>query len=46
MQLVNTNVLEYNYQMSGGMLAWLSLWGEMQICIWPTDATATHLLLQ
>jgi len=21
--------------MSGGMLAWLSVWGEVQICIWP-----------
>ena len=22
-------------KLSGGMLAWLSVWGEMQICIWP-----------
>ena len=27
------------------MLAWLSVWGEMQICICPIDATATHYLL-
>ena len=20
----------------GGMLAWLSVWGEVQICIWPS----------
>jgi len=30
---------------SGGMLAWLSVWGEMQICICQADATATHYLL-
>jgi len=28
-----------------GMLVWLSVWGEVQICIWPADATATHCLL-
>jgi len=28
-------------KLSGGMLAWLSVWGEMQICICPADATAT-----
>jgi len=22
--------------LSGGMLAWLSVWGEVQICIWPS----------
>jgi len=32
-------------KLSGGMLAWLSVWGEMQICICPADATATHYLL-
>jgi len=32
-------------KLSGGMLAWLSVWGEMQICICPPDATATHYLL-
>ena len=21
---------------SGGMLAWLSVWGEVQVCIWPS----------
>jgi len=23
-------------QPSGGVLAWLSVWGEVQICIWPS----------
>jgi len=23
-------------KLSGGMLAWLSVWGGMQICIWPS----------
>jgi len=32
-------------KLSGGMLTWLSVWGEMQICICPADATATHYLL-
>jgi len=32
-------------KLSGAMLAWLSVWGEMQICIFPADATATHCLL-
>jgi len=27
------------------MLAWLSVWGEVQICIWPADTTATHCFL-
>jgi len=31
--------------LSGGMLAWLSVWGEMQIAYGPADATATHCLL-
>jgi len=22
--------------LSGGVLAWLSVWSEMQICIWPS----------
>jgi len=22
--------------LSGGVLAWLSVWGEVQICIWPS----------
>jgi len=28
------------------MLVWLSVWGEVHICIWPsrTDATARHSL--
>jgi len=32
-------------KLSGGTLAWLSVWDEMQICICPADATATHYLL-
>jgi len=33
-------------KLSGGVLAWLSLWSEVQTCIWPpADATATHCLL-
>jgi len=32
-------------KLSAGMLAWLCVWGEMQICICPADATATHYLL-
>jgi len=32
-------------KLSGGVLAWSSVWGEMQICICPADATATHYLL-
>ena len=31
-------------KLGGGVLAWLSLWGEVQICICPADATATHCL--
>jgi len=27
------------------VLVWLSVWGEVQICICPADATATHCLL-
>ena len=23
-------------KLSGGMLAWLSIWGKVQICIWPS----------
>jgi len=23
-------------KLSGGMLAWLYVWGEVQICIWPS----------
>jgi len=29
-------------KLSGGMLAWLSVWGEVQICIWPSRC---HCLL-
>jgi len=31
--------------LSGGVLALLSVWSEMQTCIWPADANATHCLL-
>ena len=31
--------------LSGGVLAWLSVWTEVQTCIWPSDATTTHCLL-
>jgi len=32
-------------KLSGGVLVWLSVWGKVQICIWPADATAIHCLL-
>ena len=32
-------------KLSGEVLAWLSVWSEVQICICPADATATHCLL-
>jgi len=32
-------------KLSGEVLAWLSVWGEVQTCICPADATATHCLL-
>jgi len=32
-------------KLSGGMLAWLRVRGEVQIYICPVDATATHCLL-
>jgi len=31
-------------KLSGGVLAWLSVWSEVQTCK-PADATATHCLL-
>jgi len=31
-------------KLSGGVLAWLSVWSEVQTC-GPADATATHYLL-
>jgi len=32
--------------LSSGVLAWLSVWSEVQTCIYgPADATATHCLL-
>ena len=37
---------EGHKKLSGGVLAWLSVWSEVQTCIWPpADATATHCLL-
>jgi len=34
-------------KLSGGVMAWLSVWSEVQTCIayGPADATATHCLL-
>jgi len=32
-------------KLSGEVLAWLSVWSEVQTCICPADATATHYLL-
>jgi len=32
-------------KLSGGVLAWLSVWSEVQIAYGPADATATHCLL-
>ena len=32
-------------KLSGEILAWLSVWSEVQTCIEPADATATHCLL-
>ena len=32
-------------KLSGEVLAWLSVWIEVQTCICPADATATHCLL-
>jgi len=32
-------------KLSGEVLAWLSVWSEVQTCICPADATATHCLL-
>jgi len=32
-------------KLSGGVLAWLSVWSKVQTCICPADATATHCLL-
>jgi len=32
-------------KLSGGVLAWLSVWSEVQTAYGPADATATHWLL-
>jgi len=32
-------------KLSAGVLVWLSVWSEVQTCICPTDATATHCVL-
>jgi len=31
--------------LSGEVLAWVSVWREVQTCTCPADATATHYLL-
>jgi len=32
-------------KLSGGVLAWLSVWSKVQTCTQPADATASHSLL-
>jgi len=32
-------------KLSGGMFAWLSVWGEVQICIWPSRCHCHSLSL-
>jgi len=32
-------------KLSGEVLAWLSVWSEVQLAYGPADATATHCLL-
>jgi len=32
-------------KLSGGMLAWFSFWGEVQICIWPSGCHCHSLSL-
>jgi len=32
-------------KLSGGVLAWLSVWSEVQLAYGAADATATHCLL-
>jgi len=32
-------------KLSGGVLAWLSVWSECRLAYGPADATATHCLL-
>jgi len=32
-------------KLTGGVLAWLSVWSEVQTCYGPADSTATHCLL-
>jgi len=31
-------------KLSGEVLAWLFVWSDVRICIWPADATASHCL--
>jgi len=31
--------------LSGGVLAWLSVWGEVHVCILPADVTAIRFVL-
>jgi len=32
-------------KLSGGVLAWFSVWSAMQLAYGPADATATHFVL-
>jgi len=32
-------------KLNGGVLAWLSVWGEVQICIWPSSCHCHSLSL-
>jgi len=32
-------------KLSGGMLAWLSVWGEVQICTWPSRCQCLSMSL-
>ena len=40
-----TNSVKALKALSGAVLAWLSVWSEVQTCICTADATATHCLL-
>ena len=35
----------WQFAVSSEVLAWLSVWSEVQTCTSPADATATHCLL-
>jgi len=42
--LIHSRLIALAVDLSGGVLAWLSVWSEVQTC-GPADATATHCLL-